>query len=46
MSFTEYADYEGMMFVGRFGAEELLYSLAGQLEKALPWKERRPLVWG
>jgi len=36
----------GMMFVGRFGAEELLYSLAGQLEEALPWKERRPLVWG
>jgi amidase len=36
----------GMMFVGRFSAEELLYSLAGQLEEALPWKERRPLVWG
>jgi amidase len=36
----------GMMFVGRFGAEELLYSLASQLEEALPWKERRPLVWG
>ena len=36
----------GMMFVGRFGAEGMLYSLAGQLEEALPWKERRPLVWG
>jgi amidase len=36
----------GMMFVAGFGAEELLYSLAGQLEEALPWKERRPLVWG
>jgi amidase len=36
----------GMMFVGRFGGEEMLYSLAGQLEEALPWKERRPLVWG
>jgi amidase len=31
-----------MQFVGRFGDEETLYSLAGQLESALPWSGRRP----
>lgn len=30
-----------MQFVGRWGAEETLYSLAAQLEKALPWSQRR-----
>lgn len=32
----------GMHFVGRFGAEEMLYALAAQLEQARPWKDRRP----
>lgn len=31
-----------MQFVGRPGDEETLYSLAGQLEQALPWAGRRP----
>ncbi|MGR8946964.1 MAG: amidase [Gammaproteobacteria bacterium] len=31
-----------MQFVGRLGDEETLYSLAGQLEYALPWCNRRP----
>lgn len=30
-----------MQFVGRLGDEETLYSLAGQLEHALPWAGRR-----
>lgn len=32
----------GMHFVGRFADEETLFSLAGQLEQARPWKDRRP----
>ena len=32
----------GLHFVGRFGAEEMLFSLAAQLEQARPWRERRP----
>lgn len=32
----------GMHFVARFGAEELLFSLAAELERAQPWRERRP----
>lgn len=32
----------GMQFVGRAGDEETLYSLAGELEQALPWSQRRP----
>jgi len=35
----------GMMFTGRFGDEATLYRLAGQLEKELPWKDRRPMLW-
>ena len=35
----------GMMFGGRYGSEALLYSLAGQLERAQPWAHRRPPVW-
>ncbi|MBI2803201.1 MAG: amidase [Gammaproteobacteria bacterium] len=31
-----------MQFVGRPGDEETLYSLAGQLEQAAPWVDRRP----
>jgi len=32
----------GLHFVARYGAEETLYSLAGQLEQARPWRSRRP----
>jgi Asp-tRNA(Asn)/Glu-tRNA(Gln) amidotransferase A subunit family amidase len=34
----------GMMFVAPYGGEERLYSLAGQLEAARPWIDRRPPV--
>jgi amidase len=32
----------GLHFVARFGAEEMLFSLAAELERAQPWRERRP----
>ena len=35
----------GVQFVGRFGAEHTLFSLAGQLERAAPWWSRRPDPW-
>lgn len=35
----------GMMFGARCGAEGLLLSLAGQLERAAPWAHRRPPEW-
>jgi amidase len=31
-----------VQLVGRLGAEDVLYSLAGQLEQAAPWASRRP----
>ncbi len=34
----------GVQLVGRFGDEETLLSLAGQLEQAAPWASRRPPV--
>jgi amidase len=35
----------GVQFVGRFGAEHTLFSLAGQIERAAPWWNRRPDPW-
>jgi amidase len=32
----------GSHFLGGFGAEEMLFSLAGQLERAQSWRERTP----
>jgi Asp-tRNA(Asn)/Glu-tRNA(Gln) amidotransferase A subunit family amidase len=32
----------GLQFIGRFGAEEMLFSLAADLERAQPWRDRRP----
>jgi amidase len=34
----------GMMFATRLGDEATLFRLAGQLEQARPWKDRRPPV--
>jgi len=34
----------GLHFVGRFGDEATLFRLAGQLEQANPWSDKRPLV--
>ena len=36
----------GVQFAARFAQESTLFSLAGQLERARPWKERRPPVCG
>jgi amidase/6-aminohexanoate-cyclic-dimer hydrolase len=35
----------GMMFGARYGNERLLFQLAGQLERAAPWADKRPPVW-
>lgn len=35
----------GMMLTGRYADEATLFRLAGQLEKELPWKDRKPPVW-
>jgi amidase len=32
----------GLQFAARFGAEEMLFSLAAELERAQPWRHRRP----
>jgi amidase len=34
-----------MMFTAKYADEATLYRLAGQLEKELPWKDRKPVVW-
>jgi amidase len=34
----------GMMFTGRYADEATLFRLAGQLEDALPWRDRRPAL--
>lgn len=36
----------GVQFVGRFGDEATLLRIAAQLEKAHPWKDKRPPVYG
>jgi amidase len=33
-----------VQLVGRIGAEDVLYSLAGQIEQAAPWAQRRPAL--
>ena len=34
----------GIMAAGRYGAEGLLFRLAGQIERAAPWAQRRPAL--
>jgi len=36
----------GVQIVGRFGDEGTLIALAADLERALPWVDRKPAVWG
>ena len=36
----------GMQFVGRYADEATLFRIAGQLEKAKPWKDRVPPISG
>ena len=34
----------GVQFIGRYGEEDLMFRLAGQIERAAPWGKRRPSV--
>lgn len=34
----------GMHFAAKLGSEEMLFSLAAQLEQAYPWRDRRPIA--
>jgi amidase len=34
----------GVQLVARYGREDVLFQVAAQLERALPWKDRRPRV--
>lgn len=34
----------GVMFSGRYGDEATLFRLAGQIERAAPWAQRRPVL--
>lgn len=34
-----------VMFTAKYADEATLFRLAGQLEKELPWKERKPKLW-
>jgi amidase len=36
----------GMMFTARYADEGVLFRLAGQLEKEMPWAGRKPPMWG
>lgn len=36
----------GMMFTAKYADEATLFRLAGQLEKEMPWNDRRPQVYG
>jgi amidase len=36
----------GVMFTGRFGEDATVLRLAGQIERAAPWHNRRPPVFG
>jgi amidase len=36
----------GMMLTAKYADEATLFRLAAQLEKEMPWKDRRPQVWG